>query len=274
LNQSVMALTQTSATGFTATGGATATLLGTQVVNGTTQGLFRLQVPSVGLDTPNLLSDGTLITQPDGRKAGLALTSLNYALLGTWTLTPASTSSTGYLGLFSSGYQTPASGLPGPLTGTAEYVGNSSSSATAGGVAGLVMVPGEGGSIAAATLKGDTSITVVWGPGQVSGHLLNMTATPVGGGAATPFNTIVFNGTLSGSTISGETGVGAATSGGVNLPLGQDTGPYSLSGGIGTFSGTFYGPAAQELGGVWSVYSPTSTTSSKAAIGVFGSTKK
>jgi hypothetical protein len=260
-NQSVLALTPTSVTSFTPTGGATATLQSTQTVNGTIEGLFELKVPSLGLDTTNLLSDGTSATLSDGRKVSLGITTLNYTLLGIWAVGAASTTGTSYSGFAVSGYQTPLAGIPGPLTGGATYIGDGSSSAKAGGAAGVVMLPSGNGGINVATLQGQAQIDVAnFSNGTLSGQL-NLTATPVGGGAATPFNTVVLNGTVSGATVSGTTGVGNAT------------GPYAIGGGIGTFSGAFYGPMAQEVGGVWSVHEPT-PDGGRTALGVFGATKQ
>ena len=86
-------------------------------------------------------------------------------------------------------------------------------------------------------------MTANFANGAITGAFTNMTATPVTGGAPTAWNSVSVAATISGATLSGTT---ATTS--------TPAGPYALGTANGTIKGGFYGPAANELGAVWTLY--------------------
>jgi hypothetical protein len=247
----------TSTVGYTPTSGTTITLQGTQTVNNVSEGLFELKVPSLSLDVPNLLSNGTAVTLADGRQATLVTETLNYSMLALWTLIPGSSStSAGYLSLGVSGYQTPVSAIP--TTGTATFSGVAASGT--GAVVGSAIVPqGSGG--AGGVLTGNASISVNF-QGPVTGALTNMTVTPTGG-TASAWNSVNLSGTLSGATVSGSTSVSGTAA----------NSSFNFSGGSsGAFSGALFGPAGQEIGISWTLYD--STGGGKSATGSLVATKQ
>lgn len=263
LNQSVVSLTPTNATAFTPNGGATVTFQGTKIVNGTSEGIFELKVPSLSLDVSNLTGDATQVTLQDGSKVALAEGGLNYARLSVWSVIPAASNGTISLGHAVSGYQTPAANVP--AGGSAIYVGNGGSvpTSTLGGVVGTAFAP-SGSSIGLGTLDGDANISVNFSTASLTGSLTNMTVTPAnGGGAAAPWNNVTLSGTLSGATLSGNAAAASAPSG-----------SFSLSNAAtGTFNGALYGPNGQELGMVWTLHEATSD-GGKSAIGIVLATKQ
>jgi hypothetical protein len=100
-------------------------------------------------------------------------------------------------------------------------------------------------------LAGDATLQTNFGTGTITGSLTNMTAN------GAPWNSVSLAGTISGGQnyFSGTSGVSSAPAG-----------PYSLSGSAtGTFAGLFFGPNAQELGAVWTLFDGTN-----AAAGTIG----
>lgn len=138
-------------------------------------------------------------------------------------------------GAFVAGYETPAAALP--TSGTASYTGV---------VGGAVYVPAPGG-FDEASLAGSASFTADFGLRSVAGAVTGMNA---GGSAA--WNDVTFTSAIAGNGFSGSTSV-------TTTPAGT----WSLAGNAtGTIEGTFFGPAAQEAGAVWTLFDGT-----RAAIG-------
>lgn len=92
----------------------------------------------------------------------------------------------------------------------------------------------------ALVLEGDATFTASWGSNDIDGRFFNLSGTSSVGGGVTNVGTII----LTDGTISGDNFTGGAVSG---------TGRFAAIGGSGTTSqtgGTFFGPEADELGGV------------------------
>jgi hypothetical protein len=89
-------------------------------------------------------------------------------------------------------------------------------------------------------LTGNAEFTATWGTNDIDGRFFNLSGRNSGGGSVTNVGTIILtNGTISGDNFSGGTVSG--------------TGQFARLGGSGTTSqtgGTFFGPQADELGGV------------------------
>jgi len=169
-----------------------------------------------------------------------ATSNLSWTTYGTWGVhvdigAPSTTSAA-----FVTGYRTPTGSVP--TTGTATYLGS---------VVGKVMRPdaGQENGVATTDLSGSATLQANFASASVTGSLTNMMA------GSLPWNSVSLLGTIAGGQF---TGTSAATSAPAN--------GLSLSGSAtGTFSGMFFGPSAQELGAVWTLYDGTS-----AAIGSIG----
>jgi hypothetical protein len=245
----------TAVTDTTATvGGGTATFQGMVGGNYTA---IDLKIPGLGLNASNLHTDGTFLQQPDGSRVSALMPALNYTVLGSWGLTPASGPST--LGLAIAGYQTPTNGVP--VGGSAAYLGNAPQGAsTAGFARGTVFVSS---NLPVDTI-GEFNANVNFTNSTITGSLTNMHTSP-SAGVQNPWNTVSVAGTLSGASVSGTTSTTGAPSG---------AGVYGMSSAAtGKFSGAFYGPGAEELGAIWTLNEAT-TDGGKAAWGVIGATKQ
>ena len=271
LNQGALSITATSANG-TYAGEGFATVRGNDTVGGTTYPVVDLKVPALGINVTGLRSDGNAKTQGDGSSVGLAVTSLTYTLLGTWTYKRLG-SNPPIIGLVVTGYQTAAGSVP--TTGTATYIGANAQNngATAGGVLGMVAVPSGSGSVNAATLSGDVNLNVNFGTREVNGTLSNMTAKDVLSGATSPWNNVTLSGNLShadwdtshpGAAITG-------TAQAQTAPAGATFGMSNTA--TGSLNGALYGPTASEVGALWSVNEGSGATG-KTAFGMFGATKQ
>ena len=219
--------------------GATATVV--NLSNGTVE----LKIPNLGIDA--IVKDNSLTktSLPSGQNLLFGLNStgglanLNYTALGNWVVANASTGLSSNMAFYVAGYQTPVASMP--TSGSATYGGT-------GTVIGAVLIPG--GSTGA-QLTGNSALTANFSSGAITGSFTNMQATPVTGGAASPWNSVSASANISGATFSGQTATSSTPSG-----------TYSLGSATGTINGGFYGPAANELGAVWTLYD-----GSKAAFG-------
>jgi hypothetical protein len=230
-----------------------------------------LEVPALSLDVPLFsagLNGATSGGQPNG--GGLLnanFGALNYTLLGSWDYQSQNSGGTNYTGYSMAGFQTPTAGIP--ASGTAVYTGSAATSTPAGGVAptiggaggavGRVYFPDPAGNVVVVGVAGNASLAVNFNNGTVAGSLTGMKFQ----GAATlsAWNDVQLAGNLSGGTLAGATSTGAA-------PAGSGNAGFSSSS-TGKFNGALYGPNAQEVGAIWSLYDP----SGKAAIGGFAASK-
>lgn len=246
LNQSVMHTTATSAADAALSGGGSLAI-DAVLPSGVWQG--HLKIPALSVDASGLSLMASSTDIANGR-ASINFTRMTYTLLGTWGFLPTGAHDF-YTGMAVTGYQTPATGMP--TTGTATFSG-------AGGVSGTLTLPTPDNPVYGPVLiQGDTNLSADFASGALSGSLSNM---KVFGTKA--WNTVHLSGGIAGSTFSGTTSVDAAAHG---------PGDYGLPGtATGKFNGAFYGPQAQEAGGVWSVWDAES--GGKAAFGVFGASKQ
>jgi hypothetical protein len=235
-------------------GQITATWRGTVTSGGLTWPVFDLSIPSLSLNASDLHGDGTVLTLADGGKVNAKFSGMTYTLLGAWSYTPAS-GNTSYIGHVVTGYGTAPAAVP--TAGSATYNG-------VGNVVGAYFTPSGAGTVQAGTLNGDVNLNVNFANNTASGSFTNMMATP-SGGTATPWNTVSLNnGSLSRGTSAVTFDSQASTT--------ANTGPAGFSAAAaGAAHGTFYGPAAQEVGGTW--FLNETTGGGKAAVGTFGATQ-
>jgi hypothetical protein len=222
-----------------------------------------MDIPSLGLNHVAVKGDGTPVTLPDGSTFNAAVSYMGYTLLGAWSYTPAS-GTQAYVGQLITGYATDPSNVP--TTGTATYTG--SSGAAGSGVRGAYAVPSGTGTIQGGTLTGDVTFNANFANNTANGSFTNMTATPTGGAAPTPWNDVTFSASL-GRTPSLVGAIGHTSTTGA--PANGGTAGFS-SAATGTLSAMFYGPNAEEVGGVWTLSESTSG-GGKAAFGTFGGRK-
>jgi len=269
MDQAALSLNSTSASGVNA-GAGTLTFQGTTVSRGAIQPLIDLKIPSLSINATGLIGDGTAKAQSDGSGVSIAITSLNYSLLGAWSYRPVSNDKD-IIGMTIAGYQTPASAVP--TTGTATYLGdNNGITGHGGAVIGAVVVPSGTGTVKAATLFGEVSVNVDFATQQVNGSLKNMKATDVITGVTTPWNNVTLAGSL--SQAPGSPGHGAAITGTTQAQAAPAGATYGMSSGAsGTLSGALFGPFYDEASAVWSV-NEGSGANGKTAFGIFGATKQ
>lgn len=126
------------------------------------------------------------------------------------------------------GYRTPNSGMP--TAGSATYSG------TAQGI--VVSSKGE-----SAQLTGNASILANFSSARVTGTLSGMMAN------GTPWNDVSLTSTLVGNVFSGDARV-----------MSSSSGTHAFSGSAtGNLEGQFFGPVAQELGAVWTLFDGSRT---------------
>jgi hypothetical protein len=208
----------------------------------TTKDHFTLSVPGAGYTDVAMVAGGWYCY---GTACGanleldLATSNLSWTTYGAWYAYGSDKDS---YSPFVTGFATPVASVP--TTGSATYHG---------AVQGTAWRPEAGApfGVGAAYLTGDATLQANFGTTSITGSLTNMTA------GGTPWNSVSLLGAISGGQnyFSGTTAVSSTPAG-----------PSSLNGSAsGTFAGLFFGPNAQELGAVWTLFDGTS-----AALGTIG----
>jgi hypothetical protein len=202
----------------------------TLTVVSTSQAAFKAQlvIPSLNIDE-TFSGFGSVVSGLEGPTYGYS-----YVVLGQWGF-PSSTG--GSQTMFVSGYETPTTALP--TNGSANF----------SGTAQAIVFKSMDGKIAYTTVNGSAAIGVNFGTGQVSGGLTKMQQWDGLNGKQTetflPWNDVSVNANLAGGTsrFSGSTGVTSA----------PGTTFSASSSATGHIDGALFGPAAQNIGAVWSL---------------------
>ena len=186
---------------------------------------FQIVIPSLNVNA-NLTYHTNIVQNIDGINWGYS-----YANAGIWSQTNGSNvlqSATA----FSSGYETPASAIP--TTGSGSFAGY----ATA-----IVYKP-NGGAITGTYVDGIANLAANFSSGQVTGALTQMREEG-GAGSASPWNDVSLNAAIAPGTgrFSGTTAVTSTPGTAAGLSASA----------TGHIDGAFYGPAAQNIGAVWSL---------------------
>ena len=217
---------------------------------------IQLSVPSLNLVTP------LLAYHPIS-----ASFNLDYTFFGEWTFSnqPNSDPIRFVKGVF--GYETPAAAMP--VSGTAAYT-SAAGSSVGGYLVGEIFAAN--GDAIASLYGGNASLSVNFATGQISGALTNFIAHQEYGGDGynPPWYDISIAASISGGTNKFS---GATTRGSTSVPLSGTgaIGPVSTAlsaSAQGSINGAFYGPAAQNLGAVWTI-----GDSNVFAIGSFGAAR-
>ena len=189
---------------------------------------------------------------------------LSYVVLGTWAEPKSSSGEYGSITTFAFGYETAKAAMP--TSGTATFIGLASAT---------VLKPIDG-SIRAAYVAGTGILSVNFGAGSISGTFTDMkqseyvsyaqgtghVGTVTGNILGSPVGSIPWNDvSVTASILSGTnrfTGSATATS--------APNAPFALSNSAtGHIDGAFYGPAAENIGALWSLSDGTSS-----ALGIIG----
>jgi hypothetical protein len=217
---------------------------------------LELKIPSLGIDT--MLSATRLV---NGGDPGLsradptvllfdqfydATFTLNYAQLGIWEVFKSPTNGAqgpSNIGAAVYGLQTPPAAMP--TSGTATYQ-------VTEGVTGVAVLSRDSslglGQYALVAVDGDASLTADFASGAVTGSFTNMRVGTTGQQAPPVWNNVSISATISGATFAGTTAT--TTTPGGSFALGHAT---------GTIRGGFYGPKADEIGAVWTLYDGTNS---------------
>jgi hypothetical protein len=209
---------------------------------------LQLVIPSLNVNA-NVNFGENIISNIDGFTYGYS-----YVVAGEWDMRPVNPigpvqSSTA----FTTGFETPGSAMP--ATGTANFAGLAS---------GAVFKPGSG-TILENSIAGKANLSANFSSGQVTGSLTQMVewdvSTTSNTSITSPWNDVSLNANIAPGT-NRFSGTAAATSA-------PGTG-FSLAGSAtGHVDGAFYGPAAQNVGVVWSL-----SDGAKSAIGTLAATSK
>jgi len=223
--------------------------------------VFDISIPEIGLTATGVHADGSTMTLADGSKVALNAAFLNYTEASAWVYAPAS-GGVSYLGASAGGSGTPVANVP--IAGTATYSG----SGATGGATGAYFVPSGSGTIAAGSLTGNVALSVNFSSGAVTGSLSNMTATPTGGGAATPWNSVNLTASIN-RLANNASFIGTTAT--TDAPAGAGSAGFS-SAATGGLGGAFFGPNANEVGGTFTLTDPNAAGGGKTAFGGFGAT--
>ena len=184
---------------------------------------WRINVPSAGV-TSNGFESAGLFGNLDS-----PIQALDYVAFGSWQWGLAEP---GDVGHFVFGYETPPASMP--VSGTAVF---------SGVWEGELFTPKAGQPVQARDVGGNAAFSVDFLSGKISGTLTSVTSGGSYGGELQPWNDV---------------SVSAAISAGSNRFSGTTAAPSSPSA-AGTIAGAFYGPAAQQLGAVWTLGDGTSS---------------
>jgi hypothetical protein len=180
---------------------------------------------------------------------------LQYSSFGVWSLNPCNNNSNctpAYAGTYGGAQPGQALTATMPTTGTAAYTG---------GATGYVIQPVATNSTNAAQFYGTSSLTANFATGNVTGSITAINAYSVNNGGSGQtllgtINNIGVSGTISGSTFGGTASV-----------TGSAGSAFDIAGATGTMKGGFYGPAANEVAGVFNLSGGANNTTLMGSFG-------
>jgi hypothetical protein len=222
---------QRSSTGLSTVSGnqgATATVVSTSA----SSSIMQLTIPSLGVND-TLTFHSNLVSH-----LGQLTDGLSYAVMGGWqTLQQGQTGPLQSTSSFVFGYETPPAGVP--TSGTAVFSGGPGSVA-----ASIFKTVGTG--IQSSYAEGSASFSVNFGSGAIAGSFTKMQQfVPCCSTPPLPWNDVSVTAIISAGTNKFSGSTAAASAPGTT---------FSLAGSAtGRIDGAFYGPAAQNLGAVWSL---------------------
>jgi hypothetical protein len=198
-------------------------------------------------------TDPAVTTGGGGSFQGFAaVAGLQYSAFGVWSVSPCDNNSTctpAYAGTFAGAQPGQALTVSMPTTGTATYTG---------GAAGFVVQPVANNSHNTAEFYGTSSLTANFAAGNVTGSITGIAAYDVNGATTLlgTINDIGLSATISGSTFAGTANV-----------TGSAGTAFDIAGATGTLKGGFYGPAANEVAGVFNLAGGANNTTLMGSFG-------
>jgi hypothetical protein len=211
------------------------------IVNSAVPTSFQLVIPSLNINTTFTSIEG-LLNNSSGWTWGYS-----YVVAGSWGAGTAQGSlQSNPFYIF--GYETPGSGMP--TTGTAQFAGTASGN----------VFQTNNGTILGTAVNGNANLSVNFSSGQVAGSLTHMQqwdGIPYNSSPTyLPWNDVSLNANIAPGTNKFSGTTAATSSPGTSFSLATSA--------TGHVDGAFYGPAAQNVGAVWSL-----SDGSKSAIGAF-----
>jgi hypothetical protein len=189
----------------------------------------QLIIPSLGINQQIYFGASLGSKYPDN---GNAIYGLSYTAVGFWGGGIAATNPAFPLsvGVYVFGLETPQAAMP--TSGTAVFSGQ--------GLATTTVYKTVGTEIQSANVGGNASISVNFGSGAINGSLTQMQVAP-----QQPWNDV---------SVTANIATGSNRFSGTAAAASAPGTPMSLSASaVGKINGAFYGPAAQNLGAVWSL---------------------
>jgi hypothetical protein len=220
----------------TADKGATLTVISTSANSQNIQ----LVVPSLNLNT-NINFGENIVNNIDGTTYGYS-----YVVVGPWDQRSAMNGPVQSSTAFSLGYETPSSSMP--TIGTGNFSGIASAS----------VFKAASGTIVETTVVGSASLSANFSSGQVTGGLTGM--QQYDGMGTNPYHFLQWNNVSLNASIAPGTSRFSGSTAATSAP---GTGLSLAGSATGHIDGAFYGPAAQNVGAVWSL-----SDGSLSAIGV------
>lgn len=234
-----------------------------------------LSASTVGPDTSTMDAGATLILDPDAAQATLNIangalgvsnaalireegtvlfeasgstvirldySALDWTAFGWWDVYPGGVNpvATEHHSQFVTGFQTPGNAVP--TSGSATYIGDTF------------------GTVSGEPLHGTASLQADFGNHTITGTLTDMIVGDPWWSGAFPWNSV----SLSASFAAGQSGFSGTTA------VTSSPGTYAalMANATGTIVGSFFGPSAQEIGAVWTLFDGTN-----AATGTIGATR-
>jgi hypothetical protein len=197
---------------------------------------IELAIPSVGINNQTIYFDPNLTGVGDN---GDTIFGLSYVATSGWAQTSLGTNNSSLLtnaGVYVFGFETPQAAMP--TSGTAVFSGQGLAQGTVYKTVGTEIQSSN-------PISGNASISADFGSGAVNGSFTQMKVTNTTAASEEQWNDV---------SITANIATGSNRFNGTTAAASAPGTPMSLSGSaVGKINGAFFGPAAQNLGAIWSL---------------------
>jgi len=232
----IIASLKAASPGLSAAASADATI----IVNSVSPTNFQLVIPSINVNDTYTSIEGMLAN------SSVWTWGYSYVVAGSWGAGTGSRTLQSN-SFYSFGYETPGSAMP--TTGTGQFAGLATGN----------VFQTNGSTVIGTEVDGTASLSVNFSSGQVTGSLTQMKQWDGTAFNSQQTNTLPWNDVSLNASIAPGTNKFSGTAAATSAPATS----FSMSGSAtGHFDGALYGPAAQNLGAVWSL-----NDGSKSALG-------
>ncbi|HEX5279983.1 MAG TPA: transferrin-binding protein-like solute binding protein [Micropepsaceae bacterium] len=211
--------------------GATITVTGSAPSGGQSPVTWEIRVPSANVDD----SEWSVVGFYQSFGLGEIIEALSYVAMGNWETSPqwSYIGPSQSIGAFVFGYETPVTSMP--ASGQAMFTGEANAA---------VFQPAQ-----IVYVSGRAALSVDFSSGKISGAFTGMAGSSVG--YSEPWNDVSISAAIASGTnrFNGVTAVTSSPNGFATLKLSA----------TGSINGAFYGPAAQQLGAIWTVTDGTTS---------------